>query len=106
MRLVASMAVLACVSYAQIPDAGALLKEVLEHQRTTDSIRENYTFHEIVRTDMLDGSGKVKETKNEESEVFFVNGHRIIRLMKRDGVELDAHEQQREQARVMKEIEG
>jgi hypothetical protein len=95
-----------CAAYAQIPDAAALLKEVLEHQRKTDAIRENYTFHEIVRTDMLDGSGKVKETKSEESEVFFVSGHRIIRLVKRNGVELSAREQQREQERMMKEIEG
>src|SRR5579872_2162845 len=60
----------------RIPDAGALLKEVLEHQQKTDAIRENYTFHEIVRTDTLDGSGVVRETKSQESEVFFVNGHR------------------------------
>jgi hypothetical protein len=79
---------------------------VLEHQHKTDSIRENYTFHEIVRTETLDGNGTVKETKTEESEVFFVNGHRIIRLVKRDGVELNAHEQEREQERVKKEIEG
>lgn len=96
----------ACVAYAQTPDAAALLKEVLAHQRKTDAIRENYTFHEIVRTDMLDGSGKVKETKSEESEVFFVSGHRIMRLVKRDGAALSAREQQREQERVVKEIEG
>jgi hypothetical protein len=41
---VAAMALLACMAYAQIPDAGALLKEVLEHQHKTDAIRENYTF--------------------------------------------------------------
>lgn len=97
---------LALTAYSQIPDAGALLQEVLDHQRKTDAIRENYTFHEIVRTDTLDGAGKAKETKSQESEVFFVNGHRIIRLVKRDGVQLNAHDQEREQERVMKEIEG
>jgi len=35
-----------------------------------------------------------------------VNGHRIIRQVKRDGVQLNAHDQEREQVRVMKEIEG
>jgi len=99
----ALFAPLAC---AQIPDVTALLKEVQEHQRQTDAIRENYTFHEIVRTDVLDGAGKVKETKSEESEVFFVNGHRIIRQVKRDGVELSAKEQERELERVRKEIDG
>ena len=104
--LAAATALLACVAHAQTPDAGALLKEVLAHQRKTDAIRENYTFHEIVHTDMLDGSGKVKETKSEESEVFFVSGHRIMRLVKRNGVDLNPHEQQREQERVMNEIAG
>ena len=102
----AAIALAACVASAQFPDAAALLKEVLDHQRKTDAIRENYTFHEIVRTDMLDGSGKVKETKSEESEVFYVSGHRIMRLVKRDGVDLSPHDQQREQERVTKEIAG
>ncbi len=94
------------LAYAQIPDVPALLQDVLEHQRKTDAIRENYTFHEVVRTDMLDSDGKVKETKSEESEVFFVNGHRIIRTVKRDGVALNAHDQARELERVRKEIDG
>jgi hypothetical protein len=97
---------LAALAWAQIPDTGALLREVLDHQSRTDAIRENYTFHEIVRTEALDGNGVVKETKSEESEVFFVNGHRIIRLVKRGGVELSAREQEREQERVKKEIDG
>lgn len=92
--------------YAQIPDVPALLNEVQEHQRRTDAMRENYTFHEIVRTDTLDGDGKVKGSKSEESEVFFVNGHRVIRLIKRDAVELSAREQEHELERARKEIEG
>jgi hypothetical protein len=91
---------------APIPEPASLLKEVLAHQHITDAIRENYTFHEIVTTDTLDSSGHVKETSSEESEVFFVNGHRIIRLVKRDGAELSPKEQQREQERVKKEIDG
>src|SRR5665213_2995787 len=78
---------------AAIPDPVALLNEVQEHQRKTDPIRENYTFHEIVRTDSLDAKGAVTETRSEESEVFLVNGHRIIRLVKKNGVELSAKEQ-------------
>src|SRR5580692_118454 len=100
------MGSMAAAQTAAIPDPAALIKEVLVHQHTTDAIRENYTFHEIVQTDTLDGSGKIKETRSEESEVFFVNGHRIIRLVKRDGVELSAKEQEREQEKVKKEIDG
>jgi len=97
---------LASLCPAQIPDPAALLKDVLDHQHQTDAIRENYTFHEIVRTETLDGNDKVKETTTLESEVFFVSGRRIIRLVKREGVELSAKDQAREQERVKKEIDG
>lgn len=91
---------------AAIPDVPTLLREVQEHQRKTDTIREDYTFHEIVRTDTLNGDGTVKETKSEESEVFFVHGHRILQVLKRDGVELNARDRAKEEDRVRKEIEG
>ncbi len=99
----------ACVLLAQtapVPDVATLLKEVQDHQRQMDSIRENYTFHEIVRTDSVDGNGAVKESKSEESEVFFMGGHRIIRLVKRDGKELSARDAAKELERVKKEIDG
>jgi hypothetical protein len=91
---------------APVPDVATLLKEVQDHQRQMDSIRENYTFHEIVRTDSVDGNGAVKESKSEESEVFFMGGHRIIRLVKRDGKELSARDAAKELERVKKEIDG
>jgi hypothetical protein len=34
-----------------VPGATTLLREVQEHQRKTDAIRENYTSREIVRID-------------------------------------------------------
>ena len=91
---------------AAIPDVPTLLREVQEHQRKTDAIRENYTFHEIVRTDTLNGDGSVKETRSEESEVFFVHGHRILQLLKRDGAELGERDRAKEEERVRKEIDG
>jgi hypothetical protein len=89
-----------------VPDPAALLREVQEHQKLTDAIRENYTFREIVSTDTLDSDGKVVSTKSEESEVFFVNGHRILSLVKRNGTELTPKERESEKQRVRKEIDG
>src|SRR6202000_2066438 len=93
----AAVAPLLSAQTAPIPDVATLLKDVQNHQRQTDSIRENYTFHEIVRTDTLDSKGVVKETHSEESEIFFFKGHRIIHLLKRDGADLSPHDQQKEQ---------
>ena len=65
-----------------VPDPAALMKEVQEHQRTMDQVRENYTFHRIRRVEDLDGKGTVKNTSVRESEVFFVNGRQIARLIR------------------------
>jgi hypothetical protein len=96
----------AAAQNAPIPDVPTLLRQVQEHQRKTDAIRENYTFREIVRTDTLNRDGSIKETKSEESEVFFVRGHRILQLLKRDGSELSERERAKEEERVRKEIDG
>lgn len=72
------------------------------HQQKLDDIRENYTFHQIVKTDEPDASGAIKKTTSEEREVFFVNGHRIGRLVKKDGKLLAPADEQKEQDRIKK----
>ena len=68
-------------------------------------IRENYTFRRIVRTDEVDKNGTVTKTTNVEREVFFVKGRQIARLVKRNGVELNAQEDKHEQERIRKRVE-
>ncbi len=89
---------------APIPDIPALMMQVQAHQRELDKVRENYTFRETQQTDDLDSNGHVKKTESEESEIFFVNGHHIERLVKKDGKDLSADEQKKEQERVEKEV--
>jgi len=88
-----------------IPDSVALVKEVEAHQRQLDQIRENYTFHEIRDTDTLNGKGAVTGRSSEEHEIFFVNRHRIARLVKKDGKDLNPHDAQNEQERIRKAVE-
>ena len=90
---------------APIPDAATLMKDVEAHQARMDDIRENYTYHEITQTDEIDKSGKVKSTASEEHELFFVNGHRIRRLVKKNGAALSAGDQKNEAERVRKLVE-
>ncbi len=89
----------------QIPEPAALVKEIEAHQRRMDELRENYTFHEITITDELDPKGAIKGTESEERDVFFVNGYRIARLIKKNGKELTEGERKSEQDRVTKLIE-
>jgi hypothetical protein len=90
---------------APIPDIPTLMMQVQAHQRQLDKVRENYTFREIMKTDDLDSNGQVKKSESEESEVFFVNGHHIERLVKKNGKDLSPGEQKKEQERVEKEVE-
>jgi hypothetical protein len=89
---------------APIPDIPTLMRQVQAHQRELDKVRENYTFREMVQTDDLDSNGEVKKTETEQSEIFFVNGHHIERLVKKNGKDLSPDEQKKEQERVEKEV--
>jgi hypothetical protein len=87
---------------APMPEPEALAREIEAHQRKLDEIRENYTFHEVTLTDELDQKGTVKSTDTEESDVFYVNGYRVARLLKKNGRELNEKESKSEQARINK----
>lgn len=90
---------------APIPDIRQLMTEVMDHQKQLEKVRENYTYHSSMTTQTIDSSGKVTKTESEDSEVFYVNTHRIERTVKKDGKPLNDHEQQKEQERVTKLVE-
>jgi hypothetical protein len=88
-----------------IPDIRTLMTEVMDHQKQLEKVRENYTYRTSIRTDAIDSNGNVMKTETEDTEVFFVNTHRIERTVKKDGKPLDEHDQQKEQERVSKLVE-
>jgi hypothetical protein len=90
---------------APIPDIRQLMNEVMDHQKQLEKVRENYTYHSTDVTQDIDSSGKVTKTESEDTEVFFINSHRIERTIKRDGKPLNDHDQQKEQDRVNKLVE-
>lgn len=91
---------------AQFPDPAALLEEVKANQHKLDDTRDNYTFHVLRQTDQLDKNGVVVKTTSMEREVFFINGRRVARLVKKDGMPLSPSEDKTEQARVKKVVES
>lgn len=90
---------------APLPDVPGLLREVEAHQKQLDKVREDYTFHEVQRTEELDGKGKVRKTRTGEYEVFFVNGHAIERKTGEDGHPLAGNDEKKESERVRKRVE-
>jgi hypothetical protein len=89
---------------AALPDAATMLREVEAHQKQLDKMRENYTFRAVQTTRQLDGSGNTKKVETEEHEVFFVNGERVQKLVRKDGKDLTPEQARKEQDRVNKEV--
>jgi hypothetical protein len=87
-----------------LPDAATILREVEAHQKHLDKIRENYTFRAVQTTRQLDSSGNTKKVETEEHEVFFVNGERVQKLVRKDGKDLTPEQARKEQDRVNKEV--
>ncbi len=88
-----------------LPDIHQLMKEVGEHQKQLDKVRENYTYTSLQTSQDIDSNSQVKKTEINEYEEFFVNSHQIGRLVKKDGKPLTDEEQQKETARVTKWVE-
>ncbi len=92
-------------SAGPIPSVRELMLDVAAHQKLLEKVRENYTFHSSTVIQDLDSNGNVTKTESEDSEVFYVNTHRIERTVKKDGKPLNDHDQQKEQERVTKLVE-
>jgi hypothetical protein len=88
---------------AALPDAATMLREVEAHQKQLDKVRENYTFRALQTVRQLDSKGNTKKIETEEHEVFFVNGHRVQKLVRKDGKDLTPDQARKEQDRVNKE---
>jgi hypothetical protein len=89
---------------APLPDAATILREVEARQKQLDKVRENYTFRAVQTTRQLDSTGNTKKIETEEHEVFFVNGHRVQKLVRKNGKDLTPGEAGKEQDRVNKEV--
>jgi hypothetical protein len=89
---------------AALPDAATMLREVEAHQKQLDKVREDYTFRAVQTTRQLDSSGNTKKVETEEHEVFFVNGERVEKLVRKDGKDLTPDQARKEQDRVNKEV--
>lgn len=88
-----------------LPDVPTLMRQVQQHQRALDKIREIYTYTSEQTTEDLDRSGHVTKTESKTGDDFFVNGHVIERTVKKNGQPLDAHDAQKEMDRVTRLVE-
>ncbi|PYT51421.1 MAG: hypothetical protein DMG44_02885 [Acidobacteria bacterium] len=92
-------------SQVQLPDLRALFKEIDENQKATDKIRENYAGSQSEEEMEFEGDGRVKKREASEYTFFYLNGHEVTTLVKKDGKELSAEDQKKENDKTRKRIE-
>lgn len=88
-----------------IPDIRQLMKEVMEHQKKLEKVRENYTYTSLQTVQDIDGDGRVKKTETREAEDFFVNGHIIERTVRKNAKPLTGRDLDKETERVTKLVQ-
>jgi hypothetical protein len=103
--LLPHLSVLPVQGQKPLPDIRQFMREAHEHQKQLEKVRENYTFSDSEVVQELDGKGRVTKTETHDSEVFFVHGQPIQRMLKKDGKPLTDEEQQKETERVTKAVE-
>ena len=92
-------------SLQPLPDIRQLMREVQEHQKQVEKERENDTYTSLITTQDLDSNGHVTKTESEEDENFFVNGHIVARMVKKDGQPLSARDEQKETERITRLVQ-
>ncbi|NYF88863.1 hypothetical protein RBB79_04935 [Tunturiibacter empetritectus] len=88
-----------------LPDVAALMHDVETNQRAAEAIEKDYLYRSLVTEQQLDSHGGLKKTETREFEVFWENGVPVGRLVKKDGKELSAEEQKKENERIDKDSE-
>ncbi len=89
---------------APLPPIPQFLEQVRQHQRQLDKTRESYTFHESQTIRQLDRRGGVKKQELREFNAFFVNGHLVQKLVRKDNNTLTGNDEAKETARVLRKI--
>jgi hypothetical protein len=88
-----------------LPDIRQLMHEVEAHQKQLEKVRENYTYNSLQTTQDVDSSGQIRKSQSQEFNDFFVNGHIIERLVKKDGQPLAGHDEAKETERITKLVQ-
>ena len=87
-----------------LPDVAELMHTVENRQRAAETIEKNYIFHSIVTGQQVDSHGAVKKTEVTEYDDFWLGGVPVRKLVRKDGRDLSADEQNKESERIDKEV--
>jgi hypothetical protein len=92
-------------SQVQLPDLKALFKEIDENQKAIDKLKENYAGTRSEEETEYDKTGKISKRELHDYTFFYLSGHEVSTLIKKDGKPLSEEEQKKENEKVQKEIQ-
>ena len=87
-----------------LPDIPELMRAVEVNQRASEAIEKDYLYRSVQTQEETDGHGGVKKSETREYDIFWVNGVPVHRLTRKNGKELSAEEQKKENEQIDKEV--
>ena len=89
----------------KLPDLKALFKELDEHQKAIDKIKEDYAGTRVEDETEYESNGTTKKHTVTESTFFYFDGEEISTVTKRDGKPLSDAELKKETEKSQKRVE-
>jgi len=80
---------------AALPDGNEYVRRLVQKERRREELLDRYTYDLLTTREELDDTGAVKESHTRRSEVFFVKGRPVRRLVAEDGRPLPPDKQAR-----------
>lgn len=77
---------------------------VEDHEKAAEAAQKDYIYRQDLRFDAMDGRGKVKHTITTESDIFYIHGIMVEKVLKRDGKDLTDAERKKEDKKIDKEV--
>ena len=87
-----------------LPDIPALMHQVEINQRLAEAREKDYLYREESTLHERGKSGEIKKTEERGFEIFYTQGVRVARLIRKDNKDLSPEELAKEDARIDKEV--
>jgi hypothetical protein len=79
------------------------MRDVEANQRKAEAVEKDYIYRSVETAEEVDGRGRVKKTTVTEYDIYWVNGVRVRRMVKKNGKALTSQEIAKENDRIDKE---
>jgi hypothetical protein len=87
-----------------LPDVPTLMHQVETNQRLAESLEKNYIYREDSTLNELNKSGGIKKSEERAFEIFYLDGVRVARLVRKDNKDISPDELAKENERIDKEV--